>query len=575
VDSKKAAALFLSSSLLLACGGSSRYPLKAPMWRDADQTPFAPAPRNYDSPFAWDGANQIIFRPLSRFLAVDPAGKATDVNAFDEVPDSSWFTNRIGRAPMTAEQVVRGSCDDKVLDPDSAKEGGWVIDQGKANGANPGFRVNIPGLGKFMLKSDPTPEPDRATGATAVAARFYHAAGYWSACDSVVYFKPSLLKLKPGLTVTDNSGVTKKFDQAALEKILESASHRDGKVRMVASKWLPGKSIGPYKYSGMRPDDPNDAVPHEDRRELRGARLLAAWLNHFDTREQNTMDTFMSVDSKDPTAKNPKTPGYVRHYIIDMGDCFGSIWDWDPITERLGFAYYLDIPYVAEDFLTLGIPERPWDHAARTGKTFNFFSARDFDPELWRGGYPNPAFGRMTEADGAWMARILARFTDDLVASAVAVGKYDDEDTRYLTETLVNRRDAIFRRYLTRISPIADVHLDADRLCGTDLARQTQTIPDEGGSFSAVLYSGEKLRPTWTLAPKWTLGGNVCVDLAHTSLDVASGDSAANDPSRYVIVDVNNGYAPGVLRVHLYDLGPKSGYRLVAVERPGDAKPPR
>lgn len=570
VDSKITALIF-SSALLTACGGSSRFPLKAPMLRDADDKPFTPAPHEYDSPFAWDGANQIIFRPLARFFAVDPAGHAADVNAFDEVPNSSWFTNRIGEAPMSPEDLVKGSCDEKVLDPDKAKDGEWIIDQGKANGANPGFRVNIPGLGKFMLKTDPLLEPERATGATAVASRFYHAAGYWSACDSVVNFKPSLLKLKKGLTVTDNSGVTKPFDEAALKHILESASHKGELVRMVASKWLPGKTLGPYKYEGMRVDDPNDVVAHEDRRELRGARLIAAWLNHFDTREQNTMDTFLTSDKKDPSAKNPKTPGYVRHYIIDMGDCFGSIWDWDAITVRLGFAYYLDIPYIAEDFITLGVPERPWDHPARIGHTFNYFSSRDFDPELWRGGYPNPAFGRMTEQDGAWMARILARFTDQLVAAGVTVGKYNEVDTRYLTQTLINRRDAILRRYLTRVSPITDLHFENEKLCGTDLARETHTVPDEGGSFSATAYSGAKLRPTWTLAPEWQPGGRVCVDLRHVAADDAGPDDS---PERYVVVDVKNGYAAGVLRVHLYDLGPKRGYRMVAIERPDDATPP-
>ena len=272
MDSK--IALFaVSSSLLVACGGSSRYPLRAPMVRDADDRPFAPAPRVYDSPFAWDGANQIIFRPIARFFAVDPAGRAKDVNAFDEVPDSTWFQIASGVKPFAPDDLAKGSCDENVLDPENAKDGSWIIDQGKDNGANPGFRVNIPGVGKFMLKSDPSAEPERATGATAVASRFYHAAGYWSACDSVVNFKPSLLKLKKGLTVTNNSGVTKPFDEKALKKILDGASHKGDLVRMVASKWLPGKTIGPYTYEGMRVDDPNDVVPHEDRRELRGARF--------------------------------------------------------------------------------------------------------------------------------------------------------------------------------------------------------------------------------------------------------------------------------------------------------------
>src|SRR5262245_57579722 len=34
-------------------------------------------------------------------------GPARNVNTMDEVPDSSWFTNRIGRRPMSIEEIVR------------------------------------------------------------------------------------------------------------------------------------------------------------------------------------------------------------------------------------------------------------------------------------------------------------------------------------------------------------------------------------------------------------------------------------------------------------------------------------
>lgn len=585
------AALALAALAAGAAGcsaGVRRFPLREPLLRDTDLDPVSVAcrpdpdppeddpqhrlcmPEPYESAFAWDAADNTLFRPLARFFAVDPEGPAVNVNSLDEVADSAWFTNRIGKAPMSVEELVRGPCGDKVLDP-GAPDGSWLIDMGKPNGANPGFRVKVEGVGKFMLKADPSDQPERATGATSIAARLYHAAGWWAPCDSVVYLRPSLLKLKPGLTVTDNSGVTRPFDQAALEKVLAAASKRGDLVRMVASRWLPGRAIGPFKYEGTREDDPNDVIDHENRRDLRGARVIAAWLNHFDSREQNTMDVWLSVNKEDKEA----SPGHVCHYYIDLGDCFGSEWEWESISKRLGHAYYFDPAYVAADLVTFGIVERPWDRAQRSkeGTIFGFFSERDFEPADWHGGYPNPAFARLVEGDGAWAARIIARFTPELVEAAVQAGDYTEpKHTTFLTEALLKRRELILRRYLSRLSPIADVSVGGGtELCGVDLARRTGIAGARAIRYAAAVYSGEtpslRSRPAVRAAPD----GGVCLSLPHVADDGGAPDDAA---SRYVIVDVTNGYAPGALRAHLYDLGPRRGYKLVGIERPEDADPP-
>lgn len=559
-------ALAVGMVLVLAgCGKPARFPLKPPLLQDDDERPFSPEPEQYESPFAWDAANQTFFYPVARIFAVDPARRAVNVNALDEVPNSSWFTNRLGTIPLSPEAVAAGSCKAAQLDP-NAPDGSWVIDKGKDNGANPGFRVNVPGLGKFMLKADLATEPERATGATAIATRIYHAVGYFAPCDTIVYFRSSLLSLKPGLTVTDNSGVTRPFDAKALDGILAGASRRNGLIRMVSSQWLDGKPIGPYTYDGLRHDDPNDAIPHQDRRELRGGRLVAAWLNHFDSREQNTLDVFMPVGDKSLGR------GFVRHYIIDLGDCFGSAWQVDGFSRQFGHAYLFDASYIAEDFLTLGTQVRPWERAERTGGIFNYFSARDFEPGSWRGEYPNPAFGRMTEADGAWMARILAHFDDAMVTAAVRVGAYNPANTRYLAETLIQRRNAILRRYLTRLSPLTKLEIRGGLLCGVDLARKSQIVPRESISYRARYYGGEDLSSLGALRVRADGTGDVCVELRHGAHDPSQPDDHG---SRYRIVDIFNGYAAGPLRAHLYDLGPTRGYALAALERPDHGTPPQ
>lgn len=570
------------------CGTSTRrFALRAPMTRDTDldavhvpcrdkpddkdktKTTKVCTPLPYESPFAWDGADQILFRPLTRVFAVDPAGESVNVDAFDEVVDSAWFTNRMGTLPFGLDDVTRGFCDTQ-LDGAAAKDGEWPIDQGKPNGANPGFRVNVKGLGKFMLKSDPAGEGERATGATAIASRLYYALGWFAPCDSVVYFKPSALALQPGLEVTDNSGVTKKFDEPMLAKILAGAQHRGELVRMVASKWLPGRTLGPFTYSGKRGDDPNDVIDHEDRRDLRGARVVAAWLNHFDSREQNSMDTWMSVDPKNADAG----PGYIRHWYIDLGDCFGSQWTEDQISRRLGHSYYFDLAHVGQDFITFGALDRPWERAMKSG-TFGYFSARDFVPDDWHGGYPNPAFGRMSERDGAWGARKIARFRDDLIAAAVRVGNYTlAEDTEYLTKTLITRRDIILTRYLKNLSPIGELKMTAEgELCGTDLARYARVFDDASFKYKAKVFVGGSFAPAGGAAVRADAQGSVCVSIPHR----AEGSSSVPDAeaSRYVIVDIANGQAPGVLRAHLYDLGPRRGFAFVGLERPDGSAPPR
>lgn len=570
------AALAAVSSLGCSGGGIRRFPLREARWLDDDRRPFPVEcrpdpeeegellcmPEPYESPFIWDGADNMIFRPVAETFAVELDSEAVNVNALDEVPDSSWFENRIGRRPMTPEEVATGPCGANVLDPEGG-DGSWLVDRGKPNGAHPGFRVKVEGVGKFMLKADDPADPERATGATAIATRLYHAAGWHAACDSVVYLRRSLLRLKPGLEYADNSGIVKRFDAAALARVLDGAARRGGRVRMMASRWLPGRTLGPFRYEGTRADDLNDVIPHEHRRDLRGARVFAAWLGHYDSREQNSMDTWMSADPRKPAG----SPGWVKHWYIDLGDCFGGRWEIDDLARRSGHAYYFDFGQLAADWLTLGAVERPWDRATRPREdfVFNYFSARDFEPEDWKGGYPNPAFQRMTERDGAWAARILARFDRAHLEAAVAVGDYSDPVAApYLVDVLLARRDAILRRWFRALSPLADARVDGRRLCATDLALRARVFGARRHRWAAVAFPGDGT-PSRRLAVTLRRDAEVCLDLPH---DAPPAGPPADDPSRYLVVEVTNGVVPGPLRVHLYDLGPRRGFRLVGLERP-------
>ena len=126
--------------------------------------------------------------------------------------------------------------------------------------------------------------------------------------------------------------------------------------------------------------------------------------------------------------KPDASPGHVVHYYLDTSDCLGSEWDWEEISRRLGYSYVADWGDMARDFVTLGIPDAPLGSrpaAART-EIFGFFNVKDFEADEWKNEYPNAAFSRMTERDGAWMARILARFTPEMVEALGRMGQFSD-----------------------------------------------------------------------------------------------------------------------------------------------------
>lgn len=520
-----------------------RFPARPPMLEDDDTRPWRAAcgpdardpkrtscrPPEYVSPFVWDGADAMVFHPITRFLAVDPARESVNVNALDEVPDSSWFQNRITRRGMTPDETALGACAGVALNPEET----WTIDAGKANGNNPGFRIRTSSGQKFLLKVDEKNHPERATGADAIATRIYHAAGYWVGCDRVIYAKKEILKLEPNLRYADNSGISRPFGRKELDAMLEGAARRGDRYRFLASKWLEGAPLGPFTYEGVRKDDPNDVVPHEDRRELRGQRVLAAWLGHFDAREQNSMTTWMTRRETDDAA----APGHIRHWIIDLNDCFGSEWKWDEVSRRLGHAYYFDAKDVVVDYVTLGIPARPWDRAER-GDIFGYYDAERFDPEAWKPGYQNPAFLRMSELDAAWMARIIARFTPDRLERLIKTGDFTaPRHADDLLETLLARQQKILRRYFSIASPIADLEIREGELCGLDLARMAHVSP----SFRYSARTGDT-----PLVVRVLEGGRLCVPI----------------PTRdYAVVEISNGVAERPLRAHV------SRDRVLGLER--------
>jgi hypothetical protein len=561
---------------LAACATPEpRFPLAEPFTRDTDLNPVwvachpmpgdngaahtSCAPKPTYNPFVWDALDNVLFRPVDEGVSVvDGTGESTDVNSLDEVPDSAWFTNRIGVHPMTPRELELGRCGpEQILDGPSAPDGSWIIDHGKMSGVTDGFRVTVPGKGRFLFKVDDEHQPEHASAAQTVGLRMSHAAGYFVPCEQVVYFRPSVFTLKPHLRYKHDFQDEKDFGQKELDTIFSHSPRRGGLIRMQASAWLPGYILGGFKYYGTRPDDPNDSVPHEDRRELRALRLLNAWLDRTDNRISNTLDAWIVDHQGQPDA----SPGHVIHNLIDTSEAFGSDYDDEDINRRIGFTYMWDWADIGADFITLGARTNTWDTVQTVPgrEMFFYYNVKDFVPERWKTVYPIAAYSRMTERDAAWMARLLARFTPDVVASFARMADYTDPgDTAYLQAVLDGRLEKVLERYLTRLSPIANLHVEGGHeVCGIDLAEWRRLREPAQFRYTARIVGGGSV-PVERRA-----GGELCVALPHVA-----GVGPDDDGSRYVRVRIEDGVALHPLVVHLYDLGPSRGYRLAGLERP-------
>src|SRR5580765_1859270 len=99
--------------------------------------------------------------------------RAGNLNTIDEVPDSSWFTNRIGAAPMTDLQIARGVNSET---PPAAEQ--WTLLREKSAGTNPGFTARDANGQTWFLQFDSTEYPQASTAAVEISTKLFWALGY-------------------------------------------------------------------------------------------------------------------------------------------------------------------------------------------------------------------------------------------------------------------------------------------------------------------------------------------------------------------------------------------------------------
>jgi hypothetical protein len=379
------------------------------------------------------------------------------VNTLGEVPDSSWFTNR----------------DIGSLSADALKKGGrvhggpqppYTVVAAKTEGVSTGFRIRDARGLLYFVKADPPSNPEMATAADVMGALFLYAAGYNVPENYILVGHPEEFRLAEKATVKSISGKNRRLTAGELKQLFDRIPReRDGRIRLMASLSLPPKIVGPFRYAGVRSDDPNDLVPHQQRRDLRGLDVLFAWLNHTDAKGENSLDT---LEGEGEHAR-------FVHHLLDFGDCFGS--DSDIAKDPRHGQEYIVLPIKWSRMYTLGLSAPDWEtvHYPKDMKAVGNFTAAAFDPLTWKANYSNPAFVQMTPLDGYWGAKRVMAFRDEQIRAIVEEGQFQDPKVvDYIAKTLESRRDAIGRAWFRQVLPLEGFQIVDDHLAFDDLAVQ-------------------------------------------------------------------------------------------------------
>ena len=417
---------------------------------------------------------------------------AQGVNTLGDVLDGAWYANRHGRARMSLEELQRGSGDDQP----PSMTAPWRVLLLKNQGLRPTLVFKDSNDHVYLLRFDARDAPELVTGAELISSRFFHALGYYVPETYLTLFDREQLAVETNATDITSNAEVRPLRPEHIDRLLRDVARRsDGRYRAVALR-VPTDGVslvGPFQLFGVRSDDPNDIVPHEHRRELRGLQVFSAWLNHTRMDALHTVDIVVQPEGQPP---------HIRHYLFDFSTTLGSgITGPKPVWEGRDSLYGQNT--ALRNIASLGFYVPDWMRAKYPGlPAVGAFDAETFEPEKWTNLYDVAPFANRLPDDAFWAARQVAAFTDADIRAIVQVAQYSDASAaRWIGDCLIERRDRIARAYFATVLPLDDIAVRGAELTFLDLAVQRQhasprryradwlTYDDKAGKPAAVLRS--------------------------------------------------------------------------------------
>lgn len=404
-------------------------------------------------------ANVLPPRPTVKIFNVSKNKSATDINSLDEVPASSWYMPRLGFENLTANQIIEGPTEIGPPVPPI------TIHKIRQSGNNPRFIVSDSRNILYLLKFDPPEFPGIATSSSFIVNRIFWAFGYHVPENHLFQFRFSDLKPSP------NSDIT--FEQIRA-RLAEIADPIDGTYRAISSRIIEGFPLGPAPEKGVRQEDPNDFFPHEERRVLRGLRAFCALTNMSDINSDNIFDIYVGNPGK----------GYIKHYLIDFDDAFGTnaarkniLWS--------GYNQNFSFRDILENLFTLGLRVEDWEKITPTQwKSVGLFESSVFKPEDWKETHPFKPIRDSQPADNYWAAKIIVALTPEHIRALVNAAGYTEKGAaEYIANTLMERRNKILTHFLKQVSPIEFEKFEGRKIIFRNIAKAYLNEPSTNARY--------------------------------------------------------------------------------------------